>query len=147
MKFRYRRINLKNPFNTKNFILRPIIPLSLWHKNKSLRYEALIDSGADFNIFPLQIAEDLGIKFKDHKKILFKGIGGDMGEGIIGDISLELGGRNISTKAVFADVGNGVLGQYGFFDICTVNFNLKKKIIEIEQMWSMRGIGKKSQVL
>lgn len=67
MKFPYRKINLKHPFAAKDFILRPIIPVSINYADKTLRYEALIDSGADFNIFPLEIAQKLGIKFKKNK--------------------------------------------------------------------------------
>ena len=61
MRFPYRKINLENPFNSKKFILRPIIPLSIKYQDKTLRFEALIDSGADFNIFPMEIAEKLGL--------------------------------------------------------------------------------------
>lgn len=129
MKFPYRKVNLKHPFTSKQFILRPIIPVSLKNGNKSVRYEALIDSGADFNIFPIEIAERLGIKLKNEKKIYFSGIEGNMMEGVTDKISLRIGGKIIFTKAVFAAVGNGVLGQYGFFDLCLVQFDLKKKNI------------------
>lgn len=132
MKFPYRKINLKHPFSSKQFILRPIIPVSLRHGNKSLRYEALIDSGADFNIFPLEIAESLGIKYNSDKKISFSGIGSYPITGQIAEIILELGNKKVPVKAVFAKVGNGVLGQYGFFDILQVKFDLKNKEIVIE---------------
>ena len=132
MKFPYRKINLKHPFSLKSFILRPIIPVSLKYGDKSLRYEALLDSGADFNIFPLEIAESLGIKFKSNKKLSFSGIGGEPITGQITEVSLGIGNKTISTKAVFAEVGNGILGQYGFFDIFSVKFDLKNKEIVIE---------------
>lgn len=132
MRFPYRKINLKHPFSSKEFILRPIIPVSLKYRDQSLRYEALIDSGADFNIFPLEIAEKLEVRLKDANKITFEGIGGNIVEGVKADVVLGLGSHSISTKVVFAPVGNGVLGQYGFFDLFIVNFDLKKKEIETE---------------
>lgn len=132
MKFPYRKINLKHPFSSKDFILRPIIPVSIQYNNRNVRYEALIDSGADFNIFPLEIANKLGIKFKKASTIDFAGIGGNMIQGFISDVLIELGNTAFATKAVFAEVGNGVLGEYGLFDLCKLKFDLKSKIIEIE---------------
>ena len=76
MKFSYRKINLQNPFNSKNFILRPIIPFSIGHQGKALRFEALIDSGADFNILPIEIAKKLGITLKNCNRLSFAGVGG-----------------------------------------------------------------------
>lgn len=132
MKFPYRKINLSNPFNSKSFILRPIIPFSIHSKDKSLRFEALIDSGADFNIFPIEIAKKLGIILKNSDHISFAGVGGNIIDGVKAEIVLEIGVQKIKTEIVFAPIDNGILGQYGFFDIWKVNFDLKKKIIELE---------------
>ena len=131
MKFPYRKINLKHPFSTKPFILRPIIPISLRNNNESLRYEALIDSGADFNILPIEIADKLRMHLKTSHKISFTGIGGNTVNGFKADIVLEIGKEKVQTKTVFAPVGNGILGQYGFFDNFAVKFDLKNKEIEI----------------
>lgn len=100
MRFPYRKINLKNPFSAKEFILRPIIPISL--------------------------------RFKDNKKLFFTGIGGESITGKIAEIAIELGSKKISAQAVFAEVGNGILGQYGFFDILPIKFDLKNKEVVIE---------------
>lgn len=132
MKFPYRKISLRHPFTSKDFILRPIIPISIKYTGKNLRYEALIDSGADFNIFPLEIANKLGIKSKKANTISFTGISGNMIQGFIADIFIEFGNTMIKTKTIFAPVGNGVLGEYGLFDLCKLTFDLKKKIIKIE---------------
>ena len=132
MRFPYRKINLENPFNSKKFILRPIIPLSIKYQDKTLRFEALIDSGADFNIFPMEIAEKLGISLKNPDQISFAGVGGNIISGIKADVSLEIGSQKIQARVVFAPVESGILGQYGFFDLGKINFNLKNKIIEIE---------------
>ena len=132
MKFPYRKINLKNPFNSKQFILRPIIPFSIKYKDRVLRFEALIDSGADFNIFPVEIAEKLEVTLKNSDHIAFAGVGGNIINGIKAEVMLEIGSWEIKTKVVFAPVDSGILGQYGFFDLYQVNFNLKRKIIKIE---------------
>jgi len=42
-------------------ILRPVIPIEIIYKNRSIPYEVLVDSGADFCIFDAQIGEILEI--------------------------------------------------------------------------------------
>ena len=131
MKFPYRKVNLQNPFSSKQFILRPVIPLSIKYKDEALRFEALIDSGADFSIFPTEIAKKLGIILKNSDHITFSGAGGNIINGIKAEVFLEIGSQEIAAMVVFAPVENGILGQYGFFDLFKVNFDLKKKTIEI----------------
>jgi len=40
-------------------VLKPVIPIEIIYKEKSVPYEVLIDSGADFCIFDAQIGEIL----------------------------------------------------------------------------------------
>lgn len=54
---------------------RPIIPVRLIHKDSAINIPALIDSGADFNVFPLTIANDLGLNLNLEKPMIFKGVG------------------------------------------------------------------------
>lgn len=68
---------------------------------------------------------------KTSHKISFTGIGGNTVNGFKADIVLEIGKEKVQTKTVFAPVGNGILGQYGFFDNFAVKFDLKNKEIEI----------------
>lgn len=97
MKFKYRKINLKDPFSNKKYILRPIIPVSLQYKDKSIHYEALIDTGADFCIFPTELANTLGINLNPKRIIYFSGVGGQPLKGFIADVILRIGEINIST--------------------------------------------------
>lgn len=134
VKFKYRRFNSPSPFSKRQNLLRSIIPVSLSNNYLSLRFEALVDSGADFCIFPTGIAKRLGINLSTTKKIYFSSATGDMVKGFINDVYLEIGGNRVKTKVVFADLaGNtGILGQYGFFDLFVVKFDLKKKEIELK---------------
>lgn len=133
MKFKYRKINLKDPFSNKKYILRPIIPVSLQYKDKSIHYEALIDTGADFCIFPIELATTLGINLNPDKIVYFSGVGGQPLKGFITEVILRIGEINISVKIVFAESGTTrVLGQRGFFDHFDVNLSYQKQIIEIE---------------
>ena len=134
MKFKYHKYGLPHPFSKNKKLHRPLISLSLKHKEKSLYYEALIDSGSDFNIFPIELAEILGINLQDNRKIYFSGIESNLNEGFISSVSLRIGVCEINTEVVFSNgVGShGILGQYGFFDKFKVSFDLDKKEIEIK---------------
>lgn len=133
VKFKYRRINLKDPFSNKKYILRPIIPVSLRYKDKSIHYEALIDTGADFCIFPVELANTLGINLNPNRIVYFSGVSGQPLKGFITDVILRVGDISVSTKIVFAESGSTrVLGQRGFFDHFDVKLSYQKKIIEIE---------------
>jgi hypothetical protein len=76
MKFRYQKITAKKSeaFPERKFILRPVIPVILEHKDKKVGYWALIDSGADYNIFHAAVGEILGLDIKSGKREIFGGI-------------------------------------------------------------------------
>lgn len=133
MKFKYRKINLNDPFSNRKYILRPIIPVSLRYKDRSIHYEALIDTGADFCIFPIELASNLGMNIKKHKIIYFSGVGGEPIRGFIIRVILSVGEKELSTEIVFSDSGiTRVLGQRGFFDHFDVKLSYKNQSIEIQ---------------
>lgn len=134
MKLKYRKSSSPAPFSKRQKLNRPIIPVSLRSNTDSLRFEALIDSGADFCIFPTSIARKLGIDFTSLKTIYFSSATGDTVKGSVSGIDLDIGEGQFKTKIVFADLpGNiGILGQYGFFDKFIVKFDLARKEIELK---------------
>lgn len=136
MKFKYRQVNLLSPFSKKQKLLRPIISLSLKYKQSSIHYEALIDSGADFCIFPREIAQKLGINFKNAQRIYFFGATGEPALGLVGKVTLQIGEISFNTRIVFADLYNkaALLGQYGFFDLCKIKFDLQREEIEVKSI-------------
>lgn len=137
MKFKYRKLNFYAPFSKKR-ILRPVIPISIKIKNskRKVRYEALIDSGADLNILPIGLVEVLNINPANLKEIYFSGIDGDIIRGLIAEVIISLDDSDFITKTVFAEISGtiGVLGQYGFFDKFTIKFDLKREEIEVKSL-------------
>ncbi len=136
MKFKYRKLNFSSPFSRKK-ILRPIIPVSIQinKTDRKVRYEALIDSGADFNLLPIGLTEILNINSKNLKVIYFTGVDGETIKGLITDIKISLNKFEFITHVVFADISGssvGILGQYGFFDKFIIKFDLQKEEIEIK---------------
>lgn len=137
MKFRYFKFPLKKPDPIfGKTILKPIIPVELSINEISLKYAALIDSGADFCIFDGEIGSILGLDIQSGIKMEFGGIqerGGAVA--YIHPIQIKIGGWSRFIQAGFsydiAKHGYGVLGQKGFFDNFVVKFDLLKEEIEL----------------
>lgn len=114
-------------------IIRPIVPINLKAGSQTIKLDALIDSGADYCIFPLKVAKDLKLFFRSSDKTKFHGIG--KAEGYWHQIEITVGNTSYKTKAVFADLKNmefGVLGQKGFFDHFDVTLSYKNHSIELQ---------------
>ena len=130
MKFGYKKLD--------SGVTRPIIPVEVKFKDKVVRYFALIDSGADINIFHSEIAELLGIDTKRGEEKFISGITqGEVQKYYIHQVSLIIGGWEYQTKVGFmptlSKIGHGLLGQNGFFNLFkSVNFDFGKKDIELK---------------
>lgn len=117
---------------------RPIIPVILKFNRVEFKYLALLDSGADFNIFHGDIAKilkiDLG-KMKNSMK--FSGIKqGAEGMGHFASIDVGINGQFKNVPVVFSndisENGYGILGQQGFFNNYKIVFSYKNREIKIE---------------
>lgn len=139
MKFNY----LKFPLSHKSelfgsYILKPIIPIKISYKENSLKYGALIDSGADFCIFDAEIGEYIGIDIKSGVKEIFGGVQ-ELGkaEAFLHKINLNIGGWDYKATVGFsydiAKHGFGILGQKGFFDLFSIKFDFMKAEIELKE--------------
>ncbi|MBI2421119.1 MAG: retropepsin-like domain-containing protein [Candidatus Levybacteria bacterium] len=113
---------------------RPIIPVTLRFNKIEFNYLALLDSGADFNIFHADIAKILKLDLSKLKNLVdFSGING---RGIGYFTSLDIGIENDfinNTPVVFSndisENGYGILGQQGFFNNFKIEFSYKTKNI------------------
>lgn len=138
MKFDYFRFPLSSPsvlFGKS--LLKPIIPIGISFNGRTLRYNALIDSGADFCIFDAEIGEYLGINIRNGTKENFGGIQErGSAEAFLHQVNINIGGWNYKTVVGFtydiAKYGFGILGQKGFFDIFIIKFDLMREEIELK---------------
>lgn len=116
-------------------IARPLIQIKLFFKNRFLISEALIDSGADFCIFPLEAAASLDVPIKKGRKVYLTGL-------LKGETALYLFPLKLifDEYTVCAEIGftqginpyaPAVLGQKGFFDNFKVCFDKSKLQVEI----------------
>ena len=119
-------------------IKRPIIRIAIEHKGKELPYFGLIDSGADINLFHGELAELLGLDLEAGEKRSVGGIvEGERREYYVHRVTLKIGGwRHDNVMVGFmpslSKSGHGLLGQYGFFDLYSVKFDLPKGEIELK---------------
>jgi hypothetical protein len=128
MKFRYKKY--------ATGLLRPVIPIEIIYKDKSVPYEVLIDSGADFCIFDAQIGEILGVPIEEDEQFEVAGITGEKEPIYLHLLEIKVGGWLYKIKAAFlrkiGPYGYGVVGQKGFFDNFIVRFDLLKEEIELK---------------
>lgn len=117
---------------------RPFLPISLRHNEKELNYVALLDSGADFNIFHSDIATVLDIDLTKLPSKSFSGINSGS-KGIMKMAVIEIGVDDFmfNTPIYFSsDIspdGYGIVGQQGFFDRFKILFNLKARTVELKK--------------
>jgi len=50
------------------YVKRPLIPVTLIGRVQSLNFTAVLDSGSDFILLPLEVAESIGLEFNKEKK-------------------------------------------------------------------------------
>jgi hypothetical protein len=135
--FPYIGLPIRNPA-TKillGTIYRPLIPIQIGFNGKhSLLFEALVDSGADKSIFPLDIGTQIGIDFSTLKPNKAKGIGGMIINTYSTSIKLRIKNYEFQTIADFSDqIDYPLLGREGFFDLFTkIEFYQKKKKLLFE---------------
>lgn len=120
-------------------ILKPIIPIEISVDQQSVRYAALIDSGADFCIFDGEIGETLGLDVRGGSRTTFGGIqaAGGSAEAFLHRVTLNVGGWEYPATVGFsydiAKHGYGILGQKGFFELFVVKFDLVKEEVELKE--------------
>lgn len=124
-----------DPFPTRQFVHRPVVDIFLLFDNKSIKYQVLIDSGADFCIFHAEMADILGIPVSQGKKMTFYGTSGTPQVAYFHNIQIVLGGWPMDLYCGFSSdmksLPYGLLGQTGFFDRFKIDFDYQGKRIEI----------------
>lgn len=134
MKFSYKAIELP-PGERREFLLKPIVPIWLFHKKSFIRLEALIDSGADFTVFHSEVAQALNIVWKKGIPHVFYGITGSKGTVYFHSLSFKIGKWTKKISCGFSndlsEESYGILGQEGFFENFKIAFDFASETIRI----------------
>jgi len=116
---------------------RPVIQITLRYNGKEFKYLALIDSGADLNIFHANFASILGIDINKLKVHSFEGIKKEASAlGYLSVVEIGIDNTFFDTVVIFSndisDNGYGILGQQGFFNHFKIEMDYKGKDIELK---------------
>lgn len=122
MKFRYKKLG--------PHFLRPIIPVEFSRLGQSVRYEVLVDSGADCNVPPAEIGELLGLRIEDGSPNHLNGITGEDMPFYTHPVTMRIGTWSEAVLVGFMPnmppFGYGVVGQRGFFDRFKITFDHRR---------------------
>ncbi|MFM2340256.1 MAG: hypothetical protein RLZZ360_892 [Candidatus Parcubacteria bacterium] len=119
-------------------VVRPVIPVTLCRGEKKVRYEVLVDSGADLCVFHAEIGELLGIEITKGKAHEVFGVGGKASVYYLHKIQIEVGGWPYAIEAGFMPnvsgraMHHGLVGQKGFFEHFKVIFDKSSESIELK---------------
>jgi len=114
----------------------PIVSIQLSgnHRIYFQPIKCVVDSGADFNLLPANIGEDLGFNIKKGEKVTHTGIGNITLVAYKHTVTLYLEGYKFKTDVHFSyDHKIPILGRDGFFKYFKkVTFNEKELRLELE---------------
>lgn len=135
MKFKYSEYISSD----RSKIFRPTVPIIFKNKLKFIQTEAVIDSGADFTILPIEMAGILDIKLNLRTKTTFHGAGSNPFNVYLSPIEIEHilrqdGFRPIQwkTRVFFAESQPAILlGQKGFLEKFKTTLDGQKRETEI----------------
>ncbi len=142
MKFAYREyVGVFPGTSDYRLILRPVITIRIVGPKSDARWDALVDSGADETLFPLSLAEALGVELDQQLTSEAAGISGVRLTIHYGDVELRIeSGQEIiawKTTVGFVDFGSAsdeviILGHGGCLDYFTATFHGENAEVELE---------------
>ncbi|MCA9217584.1 MAG: retroviral-like aspartic protease [Planctomycetales bacterium] len=111
----------------------PLVPVTLSSSGTSIRTLALVDSGAEDNVFRMDVAEQLGLNLTGASEVVILGYDGQDAEAYRVMVSFELGNHQWDAPVIFspAVAGRDLLGQIGFFAFFTVTFDYTGRTMNI----------------
>ncbi len=135
MKFKYLKFPEADP--SKPFIGRPLVPVYLHGENISTEspYFALVDSGADYVLFPADLAIAVGIEdINTGEKGEIVGIAGQKAAVYYHNLELQIQGsdRKLPVEVGFSkEIYMPVLGRSFFRHFRSVNFSEQQEEVEL----------------
>jgi len=112
----------------------PVIKVKIKYREKEIRLNALVDSGASFSVFRPEIANYLGIPLEKGKPIYLTGLGGRI-LGYLHIIPVKVDGEEFKCKVVFSKeltISFNLLGRDNFFLPFLISFSEKSRKVVLE---------------
>lgn len=114
---------------------KPYVTLQIFTRKKQWTYvNGLIDSGADFSLFPLSDAIRFGINLKQLKKVNVEAADGDFFHVHKTEVKAKLGGKEFILPIAFSDKPNltVVIGREGFFETFKIEFDERAEVVTLK---------------
>lgn len=111
----------------------PLIQVVLIGPKEKIKMLALLDSGADYSLFSLEVAEKLGIPIEKGKRISLQGVAGEPFTGFLHEIPVQVEDVVLKCKIVFSKVRTTLLGRDNFFLPFLITFNEKHQKVIVEK--------------
>jgi len=120
-------------FPGRKKISRPTIRITAQFEKESYEMLALLDSGADYCLFPASIGEELGLDIQSGPKDWTQGSDGRPFQVYFHEITLIVGRYRINAGVGFAEECPWpLLGHAGFLEQFEVRLNFSRKRIELK---------------
>lgn len=135
MKYQYTVFLPSNP--NEQWKRRPMLQIEIFGKKGSQKFNALIDSGADYSLFNIQVAELLGLDMSKAKVVPFLGISGPQAVFVrtLDGVEIQVNGLDKKVKIPVGFIDSEsvslLLGQEGFFDQFRIKFEKDHNIFEV----------------
>jgi predicted aspartyl protease len=117
-------------------IYRPYALVKLGNENKWSKnfIKALIDSGADYNVFPSSFADEIGIDCVKGELQKITGVGGLSIDTYVHFVRIKVENKEFETVVQFGkDIQTPLLGREGFFNYFDyAKFNVKRRFLEMK---------------
>jgi hypothetical protein len=114
----------------------PLIEIVLIGPKERIKMLALLDSGADYSLFNLEVAERLGIRKETSEKIGLQGVVGEPFWGYLHKVPIQVEDKVFNCKIVFSNVKTTLLGRDNFFLPFLVTFNEKQQKVSLKELES-----------
>ena len=111
----------------------PLIEVILIGPKEKIKMLALLDSGADYSLFSLEVAEKLGILVEKGKRISLQGVAGQPFTGYLHEVLVQVEDVVLKCKIVFSKVRATLLGRNNFFLPFLITFNEKYQKVIVEK--------------
>ena len=111
----------------------PLIEVVLVGPKERIKMLALLDSGADYSLFSLEVAEKLGVRKEEGKKIFLQGVVGEQFLGYLHKVPVQVDDMTFNCRIVFSKVKTALLGRDNFFLPFLITFNERCKKVKIEK--------------
>ena len=111
----------------------PLIQVVLIGPKEKIKMLALLDSGADYSLFSLEVAEKLGIPVEKGKRVSLQGVAGQPFTGFLHEVPLQVEDTTLKCKIVFSKVRAILLGRDNFFLPFLITFNEKYQKVIVEK--------------